>query len=214
MNKYSKIALGGITQNPVFVLVLGMCPVLGTQDLESALILGFATMAVLVLSNVIISALRKVIPDKVRIPCYIVIIATLVTVVDMALKHFMDPTAYMAIAKYISLIVVNCVVLGRAEAFASQNPPLASLIDGLSMGIGFTVALALFGFFRELLGAGAIFGATVIPDFGIGVFKTSAGAFILLGIMMGVFNLVYQAIVNRKKHKLLTGLVLKAEEVA
>ena len=214
MNKYGKIALGGITQNPVFVLVLGMCPVLGTQDLQSALILGLATMAVLVLSNVIISALRKVIPDKVRIPCYIVIIATLVTVVDMALKHFMEPTAYMTIAKYISLIVVNCIVLGRAEAFASQNPPLAALIDGVSMGVGFTVALALFGFLRELLGAGTIFGATVIPEFGIGVFKTSAGAFILLGILMGVFNLVYQTVMNKKKHKLLAALATKTEEVA
>jgi len=203
MNKYAKAALGGVTQNPVFVLVLGMCPVLGTQDLKSALILGLATMAVLVFSNLIISALRNIIPDKVRIPCYIVIIATLVTVVDMALKHFMEPSAYMTIAKYISLIVVNCIVLGRAEAFASQNPPLASLIDGVSMGVGFTVALSLFGFLRELLGAGKIFGATVIPNFGIGLFQTSAGAFILLGILMGVFNLVYQTVMDKKKHKML-----------
>ena len=211
MNKYAKTALGGVTQNPVFVLVLGMCPVLGTQNLESALILGIATMAVLVFSNVIISALRNVIPDKVRIPCYIVIIATLVTVVDMALKHFMDPTAYMAISKYISLIVVNCIVLGRAEAFASQNPPLDSLIDGVSMGVGFTVALSLFGLIRELLGAGTVFGATVIPDFGIGVFKTSAGAFLLLGILMGVFNLVYQTVVRRRRHALAQQLKVHGE---
>lgn len=189
--KLTKTALGGIVENPVFVLVLGMCPVLGTSTLEGALILGIATLAVLVFSNLLISALRKLIPDKVRIPCYIVIIATLVTIVDMFLAHFMDPNSYTGIRMYISLIVVNCIVLGRAEAFAAKNNPLYSMLDGLSMGLGFTVALSLYGAIRELLATGKLYGAVVIPDFGIEFFGKAAGGLILLGLLMALFNFVY-----------------------
>ena len=157
---------GLIKENPTFVLMLGMCPTLAvTTSAINGLGMGLSTMVVLALSNMIISALRKIIPDKVRIPAYIVIIATFVTIVEL-LMHAFVPGLYSALGIYISLIVVNCIILGRAESYASKNPVLPSLFDGIGMGLGFTMALTLIGLVREFLGAGTVFGFAIDDMFG------------------------------------------------
>lgn len=189
MNKseFKKTALGGLTNNPVFVLVLGMCPTIAKSDnIINAVSLGLCTAFVLICSNVIISALRKFIPDKVHLPAYIVIIASLVTFVQMVVSSFL-PTLYDSIGAFISLITVNCIILGRAEAFAGKNKVLPSLIDGVSMGLGFIAAITLLGATRELL--------TVM--FGSGFFDKTMGGFIVLGLVMAVFNAVFSLIKTR-----------------
>ncbi|MDD6011563.1 MAG: electron transport complex subunit E [Oscillospiraceae bacterium] len=181
---------GIIAENPVLRLVLGTCPTLATTtSVESALGMGLAASIVLVCSNIVISALRKVIPDKVRIPAYIVIIASFVTIVQMAVKAFL-PSLDEQLGVYLPLIVVNCIILGRAEAFASKNPVLASAIDGLGMGVGFTAALFLMSSVREIFGAGTFLG-TNIPVIGNNpmlIFILPPGGFFVFGILMAVVN--------------------------
>ncbi|MBR2765348.1 MAG: electron transport complex subunit E [Blautia sp.] len=193
MNKCLERLYNGIVkENPTFVLMLGMCPTLAvTTSLSNAVGMGVSTLAVLVISNIVISLLRKVIPDEVRLPAYIVIVASFVTIVELIMKaYFVEINA--ALGVYIPLIVVNCIILGRAEAYASKNGPLESAFDGLGMGIGFTVGLALLGFFREILGAGTVMGRQVMPDFyePMGVLVKAPGAFLVLGMLVMVMNAV------------------------
>ncbi len=181
---------GLIAENPVLRLVLGTCPTLATTtSIESAVGMGLAASVVLVCSNVAISALRKVIPDKVRIPAYIVIIASFVTIVQMMVKAFM-PALDEQLGVYLPLIVVNCIILGRAEAFASKNPVLASAVDGLGMGVGFTVALFLMGAVREVLGAGSFYGISIpfLAENPMLVFILPPGGFFVYGILMAAAN--------------------------
>ncbi len=189
MNKL-QIALNGILKsNPVFVLVLGMCPTLGTTTSASnGMGMGLATMAVLVMSNLVISLIKNLIPDKVRIPAFIVVIASFVTIIQMLMEAFV-PALYASLGVFIPLIVVNCIILGRAEAFASKNSPVDSIFDGIGIGLGFTLALTVIGAVREILGSGAIFGvslgiAAVMPL----VFVLAPGGFLTLGYLMVLFN--------------------------
>lgn len=188
--KYWNIIQNGIwKENPTFVLMLGMCPTLGTTtSAENGLGMGVATLLVLICSNTVIALLKNKIPDNVRIPAYIVIIATFVTAMEMAMKAFL-PHLYASLGLFIPLIVVNCIVLGRAESFASKNGPIASICDGLGIGIGFTIALTLLGIVRELLGTGKIFGRSVYPEeYGSLIFILAPGAFIALGYLLALFN--------------------------
>lgn len=180
---------GFIRQNPTFVLILGMCPTLGTTSSAiTGLCMGLATMAVLMCSNVAISGLKSLIPDKVRIPAYIIIISTFVTVLQLVMEAWL-PALNAALGIFIPLIVVNCILLGRAEAFASRNSVLASAFDGLGIGLGFAVALTIIGIVRELLGAGTVFGLRVYPDsYGSLLFILAPGAFIVLGFIIALFN--------------------------
>ena len=181
---------GIITENPTFVLTLGMCPTLAvTTSAVNGLGMGLTTMAVLALSNMFISMLRKVIPDKVRIPAFIVIIASFVTVVELLLKAFI-PSLYDALGLYIPLIVVNCIILGRAEAYASKNKMIPSLFDGIGMGLGFTLALTIIGAVRELLGAGQLFNMQVMPDSYVpcSIFVLAPGAFFVLAVLTAIQN--------------------------
>lgn len=180
---------GLIRRNPTFVLILGMCPTLGTTS--SALTgfsMGVATLFVLALSNMAISALKNVVPEKVRIPAFIVVIASFVTVLQMLMQAYL-PALYTTLGIFIPLIVVNCILLGRAEAFASKNSVGLSLADGLGVGLGFTLALTLLGCVRELLGSGSVFGLQIYPEeFGALVFVLAPGAFIALGLLIALFN--------------------------
>lgn len=187
MNKYKKITLDGlIFQNPTFMLVLGTCPTLALiKSATSAAGMGLTVIVILTLSNIIISALRKVIPNAVRIPCYIVIIATLVTFARMVLEKYM-PDLYESLGAFLSLIVVNCIILGRAEAFASKHTVLESAVDGIANGLGFTAALTVMGIICEFLGKGSVFGLKIM-DFKIGMFATSAGTFLVYGLCIAVF---------------------------
>ena len=181
---------GIITENPTFVMTLGMCPTLAvTTSAVNGLGMGLTTMAVLALSNMFISMLRKVIPDKVRIPAFIVIIASFVTVVELLLKAFI-PSLYDALGLYIPLIVVNCIILGRAEAYASKNKVIPSLFDGIGMGLGFTLALTIIGAVRELLGAGQLFNMQVMPDSYVpcSIFVLAPGAFFVLAVLTAIQN--------------------------
>ena len=180
---------GIITENPTFVLMLGMCPTLAvTTSLTNAIGMGLSTTAVLVMSNAIISALRDIIPDSVRIPSYIVIVASLVTIVELLIKAFI-PSLYSALGIYIPLIVVNCIILGRAESFASKNNVVNLIADGIRMGAGFTIVLSLLSIVRELLGSGAILGKTIIPErFHISIFVLAPGAFLVLAILTAIQN--------------------------
>lgn len=181
---------GIITENPTFVLTLGMCPTLAvTTSAVNGFGMGLTTMAVLALSNMFISMLRKVIPDKVRIPAFIVIIASFVTVVELLLKAFI-PSLYDALGLYIPLIVVNCIILGRAEAYASKNKVIPSLFDGIGMGLGFTLALTIIGAVRELLGAGQLFNMQVMPDSYVpcSIFVLAPGAFFVLAVLTAIQN--------------------------
>lgn len=190
MNKYMERLYNGIIkENPTFMLMLGMCPTLAvTTSAVNGLGMGLSTTAVLVFANIIISALRNIIPDRVRIPAFIVIVASLVTIVQLLIQGFV-PSLYTALGIYIPLIVVNCIILGRAESYASKNGPVESAFDGIGMGLGFTIALTLIGIFRELLGAGAIFGNQVIPEqFHISIFILAPGAFFVLAILTALQN--------------------------
>lgn len=190
-----KILMNGIiTENPTFVLLLGMCPTLGTtSSAMNGMSMGLATMFVLICSNMVISALKNVIPDMVRIPGYIVVIATFVTVVQMCMEAFI-PALYASLGLFIPLIVVNCIVLGRAEAFAAKNGVVASAFDGIGIGIGFTIALTLLGAIRELLGTGKLFNLTIMPEqFGSLIFVLAPGAFIALGFLIAIVNKLRKA---------------------
>ncbi len=190
-NQLKSAALGGIISNPVFVLVLGTCPTIAKSDtISNGLGLGLATAFVLICSNLFISLLRKVIPDKVHLPAYIVIIATFVTVVQLFVAKFL-PDLNASIGSFIPLIVVNCIILGRAEAFACKNPPLLSLIDGASMGLGFTAALVIMGAIRQGLGA-----------IGLTIFQQTAGGFIVFGILMATFNYAFALAGDRRRRAL------------
>lgn len=180
---------GLIFENPTFVLMLGMCPTLAvTTSLSNAIGMGLSTTAVLVMSNLFISLLRKVIPDRVRIPSYIVIVATLVTIVQLLLEAYF-PDLYESLGIYIPLIVVNCIILGRAEAFASKNTVIDSIADGLGMGLGFSIAISCIAIVRELLGAGDVFGYSIIPDdFNISIFVLAPGAFFVLAFLTALQN--------------------------
>lgn len=188
-NKLSLILKGIIKENPTFVLVLGMCPTLGTTTSAiNGLGMGVATMAVLILSNMFIAMIKNLIPDKVRIPAFIVIIASFVTVVDMLMQAFV-PSLYSALGVFIPLIVVNCIILGRAEAFASKNGVIDSALDGVGIGLGFTLSLTTIGCVREILGSGSVFGLSLgIADYMPLVFVLAPGAFLVLGFLMVLFN--------------------------
>lgn len=177
-------------ENPVLVLVLGMCPTLATSsNASNAVAMGLATTFVLMCSNAVISMIRKIVPGKIRIPCYIVVIATFVTVVDLLMKAYAPVAIYQALGIFLPLIVVNCIVLGRAEAFASKNGILLSLADGLGMGLGFTIALTTVGIIREFLSAGTIFNIHMqCWDSGFAVFGQAPGGFIVLGILLAGMN--------------------------
>lgn len=187
---------GIIKENPTFVLVLGMCPTLAvTTSAINGVGMGLSTTAVLIMSNMIISLLRKVIPDSVRMPAFIVIVASFVTIVQFLLEGFI-PSLYDSLGLYIPLIVVNCIILGRAESYASKNPVLPSIFDGIGMGLGFTLALTLIGMFREILGSGKLFGFQILGDWytPITIFVLAPGALFVLGFMTAIQN----AIANKK----------------
>ncbi len=191
MNKYVERLYNGIVkENPCTVLMLGMCPTLAvTTSAINGLGMGLSTLAVLIFSNLIISLMRKIIPDQVRLPAYIVIVASLVTVVDLLLQAYV-PSLYAALGIYIPLIVVNCIILGRAEAYANKVGPGLAFFDGLGMGLGFTIALTIIGLVRELLGNGTAFNAAVLPESftPIAIFVKAPGAFLVIGFMIAILN--------------------------
>ena len=190
MTNLQNLAKGIIKENPVFVLLLGMCPTLGvTTSAINGMGMGLATLFVLALSNVVISLIKNLIPDKVRIPAFIVIIATFVTVVELVMKGYV-PALFDALGLFIPLIVVNCLVLGRAEAFASKNTLWSSLVDGAGMGLGFTMALTVLGAVRELLGSGAFFGMKLISGDALLLFILPPGAFLALGYLIVLANML------------------------
>ncbi|MBO7593820.1 MAG: electron transport complex subunit E [Salinivirgaceae bacterium] len=190
MNNNLKILLNGlIKENPTFVLLLGMCPTLGTTSSAiNGMSMGLATTFVLICSNVVISLIKNLVPDKVRIPAYIVVIAAFVTMVEMVMQAYV-PALYASLGLFIPLIVVNCIVLGRAEAFAAKNSVVPSMFDGLGIGLGFTLALTLLGSIRELLGTGKIFDFAIYPEsYGMLLFVLAPGAFIALGFLIAIVN--------------------------
>ena len=191
MSKNSKLQLivdGIVKNNPTFVLVLGMCPTLGTTTSAiNGMGMGLATMIVLILSNITISAIARIIPDKVRIPCYIVVIASFVTIVQLLLQAYV-PVLYDALGIFLPLIVVNCIILGRAEAFANKNGVGDSALDGVGIGLGFTIALTAIGLVREILGSGSAFGWKFLQGDGMLAFVLAPGAFIVLAYLMVVFR--------------------------
>jgi electron transport complex protein RnfE len=186
MNQLQNFTKGLLKENPILVLLLGMCPTLGvTTSAINGLGMGLATTFVLVMSNLVVSLVKGFIPDKVRIPAFIVIIASFVTVVELVMQGFL-PALFEQLGLFIPLIVVNCIVLGRAEAFASKNGVLSSVLDGLGMGLGFALALTVLGSIRELLGSGAIFSMKLIPGDLMLVFVLAPGAFIALGYLIAI----------------------------
>ena len=189
MSKFGIIMNGIIKENPTFVLMLGMCPTLATTTSAlNGLMMGLATMAVLIFSNIIISAIKNLTPDMVHIPVYIVVIATLVTIVQFSLAAYM-PEVNKSLGLFIPLIVVNCIILGRAESFAGKNNPLDSALDGIGIGLGFTIGLTVLGICRELLGNGTVFDVRIIPeDFGMLLFILPPGAFMTLGFIIAIIN--------------------------
>lgn len=188
MNQLQNFTKGFIRENPILVLVLGTCPTLATTSSSlNGMGMGIATTFVLTGSNVVISMLAGLIPDKVRIPAFVVIIASFVTIVDLSMQAYV-PDLYATLGIFIPLIVVNCIVLGRAEAFASKNTVVSSLFDGLGMGIGYTLALGILGAFREIVGSGSIFGHKFIAGDGVLVFILAPGAFIGLGYLIAIVN--------------------------
>lgn len=188
-NKLSIVLNGLITENPTFVLLLGMCPTLGTtSSAMNGMGMGLATAFVLICSNMAIASVKNIIPDKVRIPAYIVIIATFVTLLQLVMQAYV-PALYASLGIFIPLIVVNCIVLARAESYASKNSVLNSAMDGLGIGLGFTFALTLLGSVREFLGTGKFFGSTIFPEkYGVLVFVLAPGAFIALGYLIAIIN--------------------------
>ena len=191
MNNLKVFLNGIIKENPTFVLLLGMCPTLGTTSSAlNGMSMGLATTFVLVCSNIVISLLRNLIPDKVHIPAYIVVIASFVTALQMLMQAYL-PELYATLGLFIPLIVVNCIILGRAEAFAAKNGPIPSFFDGLGMGLGFTLALTVLGALRELLGTGSVFGFSLLPaSTNMLVFVLAPGAFLTLGFLIALFNLI------------------------
>ena len=189
MNNLKVLTNGIFKENPTFALLLGMCPTLGvTTSAINGMGMGLATAFVLVMSNLVISLVTNIIPDKIRIPSFIVIIAAFVTVVDMCMAAYL-PSLHESLGLFIPLIVVNCIVLGRAEAFAAKYNALASMFDGIGMGLGFTIALTLLGAVREFLGTGKIFDLTILPEeYGMLVFVLAPGAFIALGYLIALIN--------------------------
>ena len=189
MNNWKVFFNGLVKENPTFVLLLGMCPTLGTTSSAlNGMSMGLATTFVLICSNIVIALLKNLIPDKVRIPAYIVVIASFVTLLQMLMQAYL-PSLYASLGLFIPLIVVNCIILGRAEAFAAKNTAVPSLFDGLGMGLGFTWALTLLGAVRELLGTGAVFGFTLLPSAtNMLVFVLAPGAFIVLGYLIAIVN--------------------------
>jgi len=192
-NKYiERLYNGVVKENPTLILMLGMCPTLAVSTRAmNGIGMGLSTTAVLILSNLVISLLRKAIPDQVRLPSYIVIVASLVTVTELLIQAYL-PSLYAALGIYIPLIVVNCIILGRAEAYANKHAPLLSVMDGLGMGIGFTIALTLAGLLREILGAGTAFGVQVLPKSvePIGIFIQPPGAFLVIAFIIAVMNAI------------------------
>ena len=194
MNNFKVLMNGIIKENPTFVLLLGMCPTLGTTSSAlNGMSMGLATTFVLVCSNVVISLIKNLIPDMVRIPAFIVVIASFVTALQMCMQAFV-PDIYATLGLFIPLIVVNCIILGRAEAFASKNGVVPSFFDGVGMGLGFTIALTVLGAVREILGTGKIFGLEVWPeDYGMLMFVLAPGAFIVLGYLLAIVNKLKKA---------------------
>ena len=194
MNNFKVLMNGIIKENPTFVLLLGMCPTLGTTSSAlNGMSMGLATTFVLVCSNVVISLLKNLIPDMVRIPAFIVVIASFVTALQMCMQAFV-PDIYATLGLFIPLIVVNCIILGRAEAFASKNGVVPSFFDGLGMGLGFTIALTILGAVREILGTGKVFGCEVwSEDYGMLMFVLAPGAFIVLGYLIAIVNKMKKA---------------------
>lgn len=194
MNNIKVLMNGVIKENPVFVLLLGMCPTLGTTSSAiNGMGMGLATMFVLICSNLVISLIKNLIPDMVRIPAFIVVIASFVTLLQMVMQAYV-PDFYATLGLFIPLIVVNCIVLGRAEAFAAKNNPFRAVLDGTGMGLGFTLALTLLGATRELLGTGKIFNLTLFPeDYGMLLFVLAPGAFIALGYLIALINRLKKA---------------------
>ena len=194
MNYIGIIKNGIVKENPTFVLMLGMCPTLATTtSAQNGLAMGLATMAVLICTNFVISCMKSVTPDKVRIPVFIVVIAAFVTILQMAIKAYL-PDVDKSLGLFIPLIVVNCIILGRAEAFAAKQSPVASLFDGIGIGLGFTIALTLLGIVREVLGAGSVFGFTLLPEtYNILLFILPPGAFITLGFLIAIVNKLKKA---------------------
>ena len=193
MKKYGKIFMNGIIdENPTFRMVLGMCPTLAiTTAASNGIGMGLAVTFVLIFSNLVISLLRKAIPDEIRIPAFIVVIATFVTIVQLLIKAFL-PALDASLGVFIPLIVVNCIIFGRAEAFAFKNKPLASVVDGLGMGLGFTLAITLISSIREILGSGTFFGMQVMPEAynPVGIFVKAPGAFLVLAFLVAIMNAV------------------------
>ena len=194
MNKLKIITNGIVRENPTFVLLLGMCPTLATTtSAQNGLLMGLATMFVLVCANVAVSLIKNLTPDKVRIPVFVVVIASFVTILQMMLAAWL-PSVNASLGLYIPLIVVNCVILGRAEAFACKHTPFESLLDGVGIGLGFTLGLTLLGMAREVLGAGTAFGLHLLPEtMGMLVFILPPGAFITLGYLIAIINKVRKA---------------------
>ena len=193
--QYIKILTNGIIkENPTFVLLLGMCPTLATTTSSiNGMSMGLATMFVLICSNIVISLIKNLTPDKVRIPVFVVVIASFVTILQMCLKAYL-PEINKSLGLFIPLIVVNCIILGRAEAFACKNGPVASLFDGVGIGLGFTLGLTLLGTVRELLGAGSVFGLTLLPEtYNVLLFILPPGAFISLGYLIAIINKLKKA---------------------
>ncbi len=194
MNNFKVLMNGIVKENPTFVLLLGMCPTLGTTSSAiNGMGMGLATMFVLICSNIVISSIKNLVPDMVRIPIFVVVIASFVTVLQMVMQAYV-PALYATLGLFIPLIVVNCILLGRAEAFAAKNNPIASLFDGLGMGLGFTIALTLLGGVREFLGTGKIFNIAIMPEeYGMLIFVLAPGAFIVLGYLIAIVNRLKKA---------------------
>lgn len=194
MNNFKILLNGIVKENPTFVLLLGMCPTLGTTSSAiNGMSMGLATMFVLICSNVVISLIKNLVPDMVRIPVFVVVIASFVSILQMVMQAYL-PTLYQQLGLFIPLIVVNCILLGRAEAFAAKNNALASMFDGVGMGLGFTIALTLLGGLRELLGTGKVFNLPLWgEDYGMLVFVLAPGAFIVLGYLIAAVNKLKKA---------------------
>jgi electron transport complex protein RnfE len=193
MSLMKEFTKGFVKENPVFIMALGLCPTLAvSSSVQNAIGMGFAATFVLIFSNIIISLIKGFIPSKIRIPAYIVVIASFVTIVDMVMHAFLPPL-HKSLGLFIPLIVVNCIILGRAEAFASKNNVLKSFVDGLGMGLGFTLALIVIATIREILGAGQFFGMNVLPKSYIEkpmlVAILAPGAFLIMGLLMGLMNI-------------------------
>lgn len=202
MNQYmERIYNGVIKENPSIVLMLGMCPTLAvTTSASNGLGMGLSTLAVLIFSNLIISIMRNIIPDQVRLPAYIVIVASLVTIVDLLLQAYV-PSLYSSLGIFIPLIVVNCIILGRAEAYANKVKPMLALFDGIGMGLGFTLALTVIGIAREFLGNGSVFGFSILPESfpTISIFVKAPGAFLVMAVLVAILNFFHiQTAANEK----------------